>query len=175
MTRSSAAWAHPDRSDADFTPPPPMQPAELCCGRAQTATFCVTSVRCAQSLGNADQLRVRLSGVPVSDNLSWACLVACAGELHGVSAAAIPTCVLGATDWLSHVPSGLASIKSFVASICGERGLPCIRHVSVLSPSTGPRGLPGGLSGENCRYDGDYEKAMGIQAKKHHRLVGRVV
>jgi hypothetical protein len=39
--------------------------------------------------------------VPVSRNLGLARLVACAGELHGVSAAAIPTCVLGETYWLS--------------------------------------------------------------------------
>jgi hypothetical protein len=164
LTRSSAAWAHPDRSGAGFTPPPPMQPAELRCGRAQTATFCATSVRCAQSWGSADQLRVRLSGVPVSDNLSWARLVACAGELHGVSAAAIPTCVLGATDWLSLALLRLTFVSRFTGGVYGIERLVRPVHVSVLSPSAPPRGRTGGLNDQTCRYDGDYEKAMGLQA-----------
>jgi hypothetical protein len=42
--------------------------------------------------------------VPVSRNLGLARSVTCAGELHGVSAAAIPTYVLGATDWLYYFP-----------------------------------------------------------------------
>ena len=48
-------------------------------------------------------------------------------------------------------------------------------HVSVLTPSIAPRGLAGGQSGENCRYDGDYEKAMGLQTQEHQRLVVWVV
>ena len=53
--------------------------------------------------------------------------------------------------------------------------LPRLRHVSVLSPSVAPRGYAGGLSDENCRYDGDYEEAMGIQEKGHQGMVVRVV
>ena len=35
--------------------------------------------------------------------------------------------------------------------------------------------LTAGPSGENCRYDGGYEKAMGLQTKEHQRLVGGMV
>jgi hypothetical protein len=79
--------------------------------------------------------------------------------------------VAGASDWLSPAPSKLAFINSFVTRPCVRRGRPRVRHVSVLSPSGAPRSRASGLSGEKCRYDGDYEEAMGIQAKEHQRLV----
>ena len=45
----------------------------------------------------------------------------------------------------------------------GSHGPSIVRLVSVLSPSAAPRDRAKGLRGENCRYDGDYEEAMGIQ------------
>jgi hypothetical protein len=53
----------------------------------------------------------------------------------------------------------------------------CAIHVlvSVLSPLVAPNECAAGLSSENCRYHGDYEKAMDLQAKEHQRMVDGMV
>ena len=83
--------------------------------------------------------------------------------------------VKGAPDWLSHAPE-----RSAVITLSAEwvySTMACARpiHVSVVSPSGSAQALANDLWGQNCRYDGDYEKAMGVQAKAHQRMVVRMV
>ena len=82
---------------------------------------------------------------------------------------------MGSPYWLSLAPSRLPFIKPSVAGTCDCVPVRCIHHVSALSPSTAPRDHAGGLRGQNCRYDGDYEKTMGVQAKAYQRMVVRMV
>ena len=53
--------------------------------------------------------------------------------------------------------------------------VPCVCHVSVLSPPAASWGSARELRRENCRYHGGYEEAMGIQEKGHQGMVDRMV
>jgi hypothetical protein len=71
--------------------------------------------------------------------------------------------------------SKLSLVIHFTTSICSRGILLQLIYVSVLSPSDPSQALAADLGFENCRYDGDYEEAMGVQAKEHQQLVGRLV
>jgi hypothetical protein len=81
----------------------------------------------------------------------------------------------GYSDRLSHAPLEPAPVNSSDTRTCGGIRLPRDGHVSALSPLTAPWDRANRLAGKNCRYDGDYEKAMGIQTKGHQGMVDRMV
>jgi len=83
--------------------------------------------------------------------------------------------VLRYSYWLSLAPVRLAFVNPFTAGVYNVEVLAWSVRVSVLSPLRARRVSANGLGGENCRYDGDYEKTMGIHEKGHQGMVDRMV
>jgi hypothetical protein len=81
-----------------------------------------------------------------------------------------------ATSRLYPFPPAECPTRSGCVSMAymNTRYLVCVL-VSALSPSVVPKEHAPKLNGEKCRYNGDHEKAMGLQAKEHQGLVGWLV
>jgi hypothetical protein len=78
---------------------------------------------------------------------------------------------MGVPDLLADTPLRVAGITSDAIGTCMTSRQQGGIHVSIMSLSSGPLMLPIHRERQNHRYNRGYEEAMGVQEKRHPRMV----